>query len=130
MPVVGPTDVRFPVDGKTIVLVDDVLYTGRTVRAALDELVDFGRPRRVWLLVLVDRGGPRAAHRRRLRGSAAHRRGRRTTCRCGSREAGAAGGRGGGDEEDAVIGRHKHCLGLEPTTRARRSSRSSTWPSP
>lgn len=56
-PVVGPTDVRFPVDGKTVVLVDDVLYTGRTVRAALDELVDFGRPRRVWLLVLVDRGG-------------------------------------------------------------------------
>jgi len=55
--VVGPTDVRFPVDGKTVVLVDDVLYTGRTVRAALDELVDFGRPRRVWLLVLVDRGG-------------------------------------------------------------------------
>ncbi len=57
VPVVGPTDVRFPVAGKTIVLVDDVLYTGRTVRAALDELVDFGRPRRVWLLVLVDRGG-------------------------------------------------------------------------
>jgi pyrimidine operon attenuation protein/uracil phosphoribosyltransferase len=57
VPVVGPTDVRFPVDGKTVVLVDDVLYTGRTVRAALDELVDFGRPRRVWLLVLVDRGG-------------------------------------------------------------------------
>jgi pyrimidine operon attenuation protein/uracil phosphoribosyltransferase len=56
-PVVGPTDVRFPVDGKRILLVDDVLYTGRTVRAALDELVDFGRPRRVWLLVLVDRGG-------------------------------------------------------------------------
>ena len=56
-PVIGPTDVRFPVEGKTIVLVDDVLYTGRTVRAALDELVDFGRPRRVWLGVLVDRGG-------------------------------------------------------------------------
>jgi pyrimidine operon attenuation protein/uracil phosphoribosyltransferase len=56
-PVVGPTDVRFPVQGRTIVLVDDVLYTGRTVRAALDELVDFGRPRRVWLAVLVDRGG-------------------------------------------------------------------------
>jgi pyrimidine operon attenuation protein/uracil phosphoribosyltransferase len=56
-PVVGPTDVRFPVHGKTILLVDDVLYTGRTVRAALDELVDFGRPRRVWLAVLVDRGG-------------------------------------------------------------------------
>ncbi len=56
-PVVGPTDLRFAVQGKTIVLVDDVLYTGRTVRAALDELVDFGRPRRVWLAVLVDRGG-------------------------------------------------------------------------
>jgi pyrimidine operon attenuation protein / uracil phosphoribosyltransferase len=56
-PVIGPTDIRFPVGGKTIVLVDDVLYTGRTVRAALDELVDFGRPRRVWLAVLVDRGG-------------------------------------------------------------------------
>ncbi len=56
-PAVGPTDVRFPVQGKIVVLVDDVLYTGRTVRAALDELVDFGRPRRVWLAVLVDRGG-------------------------------------------------------------------------
>jgi len=56
-PVVGPTDIRFPVQGRTIVLVDDVLYTGRTVRAALDELVDFGRPRRVWLAVLADRGG-------------------------------------------------------------------------
>jgi pyrimidine operon attenuation protein/uracil phosphoribosyltransferase len=56
-PVVGPTDVRFPIQGRTIVLVDDVLYTGRTIRAALDELVDFGRPRRVWLAVLVDRGG-------------------------------------------------------------------------
>src|SRR5512137_761415 len=56
-PVVGPTDVRFPLEGRTIVLTDDVLYTGRTIRAALDELVDFGRPRRVWLAVLVDRGG-------------------------------------------------------------------------
>jgi pyrimidine operon attenuation protein/uracil phosphoribosyltransferase len=56
-PVVGPTDIAFPLDGQTVLLVDDVLYTGRTVRAALDELVDFGRPRRVWLAVLVDRGG-------------------------------------------------------------------------
>jgi pyrimidine operon attenuation protein/uracil phosphoribosyltransferase len=56
-PVVGPTHMPFPVTGKTIVLVDDVLYTGRTARAALDELVDFGRPKRVLLAVLVDRGG-------------------------------------------------------------------------
>ena len=56
-PLVGPTVIDFSVTGKTIVLVDDVLYTGRTVRAALDELVDFGRPRRVLLAVLVDRGG-------------------------------------------------------------------------
>ncbi len=56
-PVVGPTAIAFPIQGKSIVLVDDVLYTGRTVRAALDQIVDFGRPRRVWLAVLVDRGG-------------------------------------------------------------------------
>jgi pyrimidine operon attenuation protein/uracil phosphoribosyltransferase len=56
-PVVGPTDISFPVQGKSIVLVDDVLYTGRTVRAALDEIIDFGRPKRVFLAVLIDRGG-------------------------------------------------------------------------
>jgi pyrimidine operon attenuation protein/uracil phosphoribosyltransferase len=44
-------------DGKRVVIVDDVLYTGRTVRAALDELADFGRPSRIALAVLVDRGG-------------------------------------------------------------------------
>lgn len=55
-PVVKPT--RFPVDigGKTVVLVDDVLFTGRTVRAALDALNDVGRPRQVQLMVLIDRG--------------------------------------------------------------------------
>lgn len=55
-PQVGPTSIPFPVKGKVIVLVDDVLYTGRTTRAALDALMDFGRPRAVQLMVLVDRG--------------------------------------------------------------------------
>ena len=50
------TDLSFDIQGKTIVLVDDVLYTGRTVRAALDALVDHGRPARVQLAVLIDRG--------------------------------------------------------------------------
>jgi pyrimidine operon attenuation protein/uracil phosphoribosyltransferase len=49
--------IPFPVDGREVVLVDDVLYTGRTVRAALNELFDFGRPRAVRLAVLADRGG-------------------------------------------------------------------------
>ncbi len=52
----GPTYVPEPLDHKTVVLVDDVLYTGRTVRAALDALADLGRPDRVQLAVLVDRG--------------------------------------------------------------------------
>ena len=56
-PVVGPTDLPWNLDGKRVVIVDDVLYTGRTVRAALDELADFGRPSHVSLAVLVDRGG-------------------------------------------------------------------------
>jgi len=56
-PVVGPTDLPWELEGKRVVIVDDVLYTGRTVRAALDELADFGRPARIELAVLVDRGG-------------------------------------------------------------------------
>jgi pyrimidine operon attenuation protein/uracil phosphoribosyltransferase len=55
-PIVRPTEIPFNIDGKLVVLIDDVLYTGRTVRAALDELVDFGRPRAIQLAVLVDRG--------------------------------------------------------------------------
>lgn len=55
-PVVNPTEISFPVTGKDIVLTDDVLYTGRTIRAALDALFDHGRPARVQLLVLIDRG--------------------------------------------------------------------------
>ena len=56
-PVVGPTDIPWDIDGRTVVIVDDVLYTGRTVRAALDELADFGRPAHIALAVLIDRGG-------------------------------------------------------------------------
>jgi pyrimidine operon attenuation protein/uracil phosphoribosyltransferase len=55
-PVVKGTDIPFAVDGRRILLVDDVLFTGRTVRAAMDALVDFGRPQFIQLAVLVDRG--------------------------------------------------------------------------
>jgi len=55
-PVVRATSVPFSLEGRTVVLVDDVLYTGRTIRAAIDALLDFGRPARVQLAVLVDRG--------------------------------------------------------------------------
>lgn len=55
-PQVFSTDIKFPLEGKTVVLVDDVLYTGRTIRAAMDALRDFGRPNRIQLAVLVDRG--------------------------------------------------------------------------
>ena len=55
-PKIGPSHVPFGIDGKEVVLVDDVLHTGRTVRAALECLLDYGRPRRVWLAVLCDRG--------------------------------------------------------------------------
>ncbi len=54
--VVGSTDIGFDVTGKKIILVDDVLFTGRTVRAALDQIVDFGRPKLIRLMVVVDRG--------------------------------------------------------------------------
>ena len=55
-PIIHKTEINFDLDNKTAVLVDDVLYTGRTVRSALDALVDFGRPRRIELAVLIDRG--------------------------------------------------------------------------
>ncbi len=55
-PVVKGTELPSGIDGKTIILVDDVLYTGRTIRAAMDALVDFGRPQAIRLAVLVDRG--------------------------------------------------------------------------
>ena len=55
-PLVRSTEIPFSIDDRVILLVDDVLYTGRTVRAALDELIDFGRPRAIQLVVIVDRG--------------------------------------------------------------------------
>lgn len=53
---VGKTDLPFPLEGRRVILVDDVLYTGRTIRAAMDALMDIGRPRSIQLAVLVDRG--------------------------------------------------------------------------
>jgi len=55
-PVVHKTEIDFDINGKNVILVDDVLYTGRTIRAALDALIDFGRPQSIELAVLVDRG--------------------------------------------------------------------------
>ncbi|HWW83542.1 MAG TPA: bifunctional pyr operon transcriptional regulator/uracil phosphoribosyltransferase PyrR [Vicinamibacterales bacterium] len=55
-PLVRRTEIPFSIDEKRILLVDDVLYTGRTIRAALDALIDFGRPKAIQLVVLVDRG--------------------------------------------------------------------------
>jgi pyrimidine operon attenuation protein / uracil phosphoribosyltransferase len=55
-PIVHASQLEFPVDGRTIVIVDDVLYTGRTVRSAIDQIFDYGRPAKVQLAVLVDRG--------------------------------------------------------------------------
>jgi pyrimidine operon attenuation protein/uracil phosphoribosyltransferase len=56
-PIVKKTDIPFEIEGKTLVLVDDVIYTGRTTRAALDAVMDFGRPSSIQLAVLIDRGG-------------------------------------------------------------------------
>ena len=55
-PIVRKTEINFDLDNKIVVLVDDVLYTGRTIRCALDALIDFGRPKRIELAVLIDRG--------------------------------------------------------------------------
>jgi pyrimidine operon attenuation protein/uracil phosphoribosyltransferase len=55
LPVANQTDIPFSVENKKVIIIDDVLYTGRTIRAALDALIDFGRPRKVELCVLIDR---------------------------------------------------------------------------
>ena len=56
-PVVKTTDIVFPVENRNIILIDDVIFTGRTIRAAMDALMDYGRPRSIQLATLVDRGG-------------------------------------------------------------------------
>ncbi len=56
-PIVRKTDISFKVENKTVVLVDDVVFTGRTIRAAMDAIMDYGRPKAIQLAVLVDRGG-------------------------------------------------------------------------
>jgi pyrimidine operon attenuation protein / uracil phosphoribosyltransferase len=56
-PIVRPTEIPFTLKERTVVLVDDVIFTGRTIRAAMDALLDHGRPNRIWLAVLADRGG-------------------------------------------------------------------------
>jgi pyrimidine operon attenuation protein / uracil phosphoribosyltransferase len=56
-PVVTPSQMPVPIEGKSVIAVDDVLYTGRTIRAAMNELFDYGRPAAILLAVLVDRGG-------------------------------------------------------------------------
>lgn len=56
-PQVKETEIPFPIEGLTILLVDDVLFTGRTIRAALDAILELGRPRKILLAVLIDRGG-------------------------------------------------------------------------
>lgn len=55
-PLIGPSEIPFAVDGRVVILVDDVLYTGRTTRAAIDAILDYGRPRAIQLAVLIDRG--------------------------------------------------------------------------
>jgi pyrimidine operon attenuation protein/uracil phosphoribosyltransferase len=56
-PTVEPSQLPFDVDGRNLLLVDDILYTGRTIRAAMNEIFDYGRPRSITLVVLIDRGG-------------------------------------------------------------------------
>lgn len=108
-PIVRPTEIPFSLDGLNVVLVDDVLMSGRSVRAALQLLMDLGRPKRVWLIVLVDRGQrelPIAPDHVALdlSGSAAHR-----------STDGHTIGRGGGELADAVTVDERVTVKLKPT---------------
>jgi len=108
-PIVRPTEIPFSLDGVNVVLVDDVLMTGRSVRAALQLLMDLGRPKRVWLIVLVDRG------QRELPICPDH----VALDLSGSAEARAARGptigRGGGELAEAVASDERVAVYLRPT---------------
>ena len=111
-PIVRPTEIPFSLDGLNVVLVDDVLMTGRSVRAALQLLMDLGRPKRVWLIVLVDRGQrelPIAPDHVALdlSGSAAH--------RSTDGHAGHTIGRGGGELAETVAADERVTVKLMPT---------------
>ena len=93
-PEVHETRIPFDITGKTVVLVDDVLFTGRTIRAAMDALMDLGRPERIQLAVLVDRGHRELPIRADYVGQERPDPPRATTCACWSREL---------DGEDAVV---------------------------
>ena len=131
-PVLHGSHIDFDVTGRTIVIVDDVLYTGRTVRAAIEALFDYGRPDRVQLAVLADRGAPGAADQARLRrqepahlalrarartGARARRRRRRRDPRGGAPSAGCARLRRRGVGEGPEVLAVRHLLSIEDLDR-------------
>ena len=125
-PITKGTDILFSLDGRTVVLVDDVLYTGRTVRAALDELIDFGRPARIQLAVLVDRGHRELPIRADYVGTHARDRARRG--RPGARARGGRPGRGAaapqaGRGSRAPESRRRQAPKPKPRPAARRKAR-------
>ena len=113
-PVVGETSLP-DLDGKTVAIVDDVLYTGRTVRAALDECSDFGRPRRILLCVLIDRGGRELPIQADIVGKKVDRGPGRPGGRPRLRARRPRRGRAGAPDERATLG--KDLVGLEPLSR-------------
>ena len=118
-PVVRGTELDFALEGRTCVLVDDVLFTGRTIRAAIDALLDFGRPDRVQLAVLVDRGPPRASDPSRLRRQEPADCTRRAGARRagGDRRTGPRRARAGGGASAWLTRTRRHLLGVGDLTR-------------
>ncbi len=102
-PVIHPTVIPFNVTGQTVVLVDDVIFSGRTTRAALDALNDFGRAKRIQLAVLVDRGAAVALHHRAL--GVDGRGGEQCGKRGGKREGQAGGGQNAGFHREEMVDR-------------------------